>query len=446
MAKFVITNARIVDDGTVTEGDLLVQDDRIARVDGRISIPDGASVVDANGRYLVPGMIDDQVHFREPGVTQKAEIATESAAAVAGGITSFMDMPNVKPSTTTRENLAAKYRRGSEVARANFGFYFGGTNTNIEEIKALQVNEACGVKVFMGASTGNMLVDDPATLEAIFEHSPLLVATHCEDTPTVLANEAKFKAQYGDDVPVTAHPLIRSEEACWLSSSLAVGLAKKHDTPLHVLHLTTARELELFTAGPVADKRITLEACVHHLYFSQDDYLRKGSFIKCNPAVKRAEDRAALLQAVRDDVVDIIATDHAPHLLEEKERKYIETPAGMPLVQDAYPSLLEQIHRGQLTIEKVVQKTAHAPAQRFKVRDRGYLREGYFADLVLLDMDGETARTREQVLYKCGWSPFEGEVLRGRIASTWVNGALAYDGTRVIDVRAGRRLEHGAQR
>ncbi len=389
MAKFVITNARIVDGGSVTEGDVLVHDDRIGRVDGRIPIPALAAVVDANGRYLVPGMIDTLVHFREPGFTSEGEIATESAAAVAGGITSFMDGPDTEPTTSTREALATKYRRAAEVARANFGCWFGATDDNLEAIKALEINEACGIEVNVGPEDPR--VDASEAIERIFEHAPLLVAVRGGAGVTQLA-----------------------------------GLASNHDTALHVSDVSTASALSSFESGPVHAKRITAGVYVSQLHFA-------------------AQERAALVEAIRDDVVDIIATGHSPRLL-EGESAAPPARRDLPVVQDGLLALLEQVQRGALSIERVVQKVAHAPAERFAVRDRGYLREGYFADLVLLDLDRETVRTRDDVLYRCGWSPFEGERLRARIASTWVNGALAYDGRRVIDVRAGRRLEHGPQR
>ncbi|MCB1798955.1 MAG: dihydroorotase, partial [Gammaproteobacteria bacterium] len=385
--SLLITNARMVNEGQIQEGDLLVVDGRIARIGGAISAP-GVEVLDAAGQVLMPGMIDDQVHFREPGVTHKADIATESRAAIAGGITSFMEMPNTKPQTVTLDALEAKFALAAGRAWGNFAFYLGATNDNLEEIRRLGVNQTCGVKVFMGASTGNMLVDDPATLEHIFRDAPGLIATHCEDTPTIQANEQRYREQYGDQIPVRFHPMIRSEEACWKSSSFAVDLARRHGTRLHVLHLTTARELALFAPGPIGDKQITSEACVHHLYFSEADYERRGSFIKCNPAIKRAEDRAALRRALAEDRLDVIATDHAPHTLEEKQdTSYFNTPAGLPLVQHALAMALELVHDGDLSLPRLVHKVSHGPAELFRVHERGYLREGYWADLTLVDLD-----------------------------------------------------------
>ena len=438
--SLLITNARMVNEGQVQEGDLLVVDGRIAQIGGAISAP-GVEVLDAAGQVLMPGMIDDQVHFREPGVTHKADIATESRAAIAGGITSFMEMPNTKPQTVTLDALEAKFALAAGRAWGNFAFYLGATNDNLEEIRRLGVNQTCGVKVFMGASTGNMLVDDPATLEHIFRDAPGLIATHCEDTPTIQANEQRYREQYGDQIPVRFHPMIRSEEACWKSSSFAVDLARRHGTRLHVLHLTTARELALFAPGPIGGKQITSEACVHHLYFSEADYERRGSFIKCNPAIKRAEDRAALRRALAEDRLDVIATDHAPHTLEEKQdTSYFNTPAGLPLVQHALAMALELVHDGDLSLPRLVHKVSHGPAELFRVHERGYLREGYWADLTLVDLDAPQRIERSQVLYKCGWSPLEGDVLRSRVSATVVNGELKYRDGEFFGEAGGMRL------
>jgi dihydroorotase len=440
MSTILIKNARMVNEGQVTEGDLLIRDGRIERLGGEIAA-DGAEVIDAAGLTLMPGMIDDQVHFREPGVTHKADIATESRAAVAGGITSFFDMPNTNPQTVTLDALEDKFALAAGRAWGNYAFYFGGTNDNIDEIRRLGPDQTCGIKVFMGASTGNMLVDDPATLEAIFRDAPTQVVTHCEDTPTILANEARYREQYGEQIPMRFHPLIRSEEACWKSSSMAVELAKKHGTRLHVLHLTTAREMALFEPGPVRGKRITAEACVHHLYFSDADYEQRDTLIKCNPAIKTAEDRAALRKALAEDRIDVIATDHAPHTWEEKHNpSYFKAPAGLPLVQHALCMALELVHDGDLSIEQLVRKTAHAPADLFGIGERGYLREGYWADLALVDMHKPQTVVREDVLYKCGWSPLEGDTLRSSVQMTFVNGELKYDRGRFLGEANGRRL------
>jgi len=440
MPSLLITNADVVNEGLRFEADVLIRDGRIAAVGADLQSSPAERVLDAAGHLLIPGMIDDQVHFREPGLTHKADFTTESRAAVAGGITSFMEMPNSKPATLGLEALEAKYARAAEVSRANYSFYLGASNDNIDAIRSVRVGQCCGVKVFMGASTGNMLVDNEETLAAIFADSPLLIATHCEDTPTILANEAEYRARYGEDVPMSAHPLIRSEAACYKSSSLAVGLARRFDARLHVLHLTSARELELFAQGPVTGKRITAEACVHHLYFDERDYAEKGTLIKCNPAIKGAEDRQALLAAVAEDRIDVIATDHAPHTLEEKAGTYFKAPAGLPLVQDALPSLFEQVHDGRLSLETLVRKTSHAVAECFGLEQRGFIREGYWADLVLVDLDAPYSVERAQVLSKCGWSPFEGRRFRSRIHATIVNGDVAYEHGQVNDAVRGRRL------
>lgn len=440
MTDYLITNARLVNEGAVTEGDLLVRSGRIDRIDSAITAPPGVEVVDAGGLALMPGMIDDQVHFREPGLTHKADMASESRAAVAGGITSIMDMPNTNPQTVTIEALEDKFRLAEGRCHANFAFYLGATNGNIDEIRRLRPDQTCGIKVFMGASTGNMLVDDPKVLDVLYRDAPTLLAAHCEDTPLIKANEEKYRAEYGDDVPMRFHPLIRSEEACWKSSSMAVALAKRHGTRLHVLHLTTARELMLFGPGRAGDKQITAEACVHHLFFDENDYADKGALIKCNPAIKTAADRTALRQALADDRLDVIGTDHAPHTLEEKGNTYFGAPAGLPLVQHALAMALELYHDKVLTLPRVVDKCAHAPADRFRILERGYLREGYWGDLALVDVAATHAVTRDEVLYKCGWSPLEGRTLRSQVRATWVNGQRVYDGDRVSESPAGQRL------
>ena len=431
--KTVIKNARMVNEGTLTEGDLAIRDGRIDHIGGVI---DGDREIDANGAWLIPGMIDDQVHFREPGFEHKAEIATESRAALAGGITSYMEMPNCLPQTVTAEALEDKHRRAAAKSMANYAFYFGATNDNLEAIKAVDTSRACGVKVFMGASTGNMLVDDPVTLDGIFASTPLVIATHCEDTPTILANEARARARYGDDIPFEVHPEIRSEEACWKSSSMAVELAKRHGSRLHVLHLTTAREMALFEPGPIEDKRITAEVCVHHLHFDAGAYAGQGAEIKCNPAIKQTTDRDALRAALAEDRIDIVATDHAPHTREEKAGSYLEAPAGLPLVQHALLTLFDL-----LPVTTIVQKTAHAPALRFDVRERGFLREGYWADLVLVDPNARTVVDDEPVFSKCGWTPFAGVTFGTRITHTFLNGRLVYRDGRVVAAEPGMALE-----
>jgi dihydroorotase len=440
MADLALVNAQIVNEGRIFAADVLVRGDRIERV-GSGAVPAGASVVDLAGKYLMPGVIDDQVHCREPGLTHKATLASESLAAVCGGVTSFLDMPNTKPPTVDRAALAEKRRIAAATCNVNYGFYFGATNTNLEELKRVTPAEACGIKVFMGASTGNMLVDDPATLEGIFAAARLPVATHCEYSPLIAENERRFRERYGDAVPMAAHPEIRSAEACYRSSSFAVDLAKRHGTRLHVLHLTTARELELFEPGPIADKRITVEVCVHHLWFEQSSYATLGALIKCNPAVKTAADRAALQQAVVDDRIDVIATDHAPHTWEEKAGTYFQAPAGLPLVQHSLLMLLEQHHQGLFTLPKIVEKAAHNPAILFGIADRGFVREGSFADLVAVDLATPTHVDRAQVRYKCGWSPLEGETLRSSVALTVLNGAVVYRDGRPEGPRMAKPLE-----
>lgn len=440
MYDLLITQATLVNEGRLHQADVAIQNQRIVKIGKGLDKEPSKRVLDASGLHLLPGMIDDQVHFREPGLTHKGDIATESAAAVAGGITTYMEMPNVNPLTINAQALEDKYTRAAGRSRANFAFYLGASNDNLEEIKNLDPQAACGIKVFMGASTGNMLVDKPEILEAIFASAPILVATHCEDTPMIHANEEAAKAQYGEEVPFTEHPAIRSEAACWKSSSYAVELAKKHGTRLHVLHITTAKELELFEPGEMQGKQITAEACVHHLWFSEEDYPRLGAQIKCNPAVKRKADRDAILEAVKEGRIDVIATDHAPHTWEEKQGTYFKAPAGLPLVQHALPSLLDHYHAGRLSLETLVQKVCHNPAERYQVKDRGYIREGYFADLVLVDLQGRSLVDKASLLYKCGWSPFEGHTFKSEIQATLVNGQLAYEKGQLNDGIYGQRL------
>jgi len=441
VTSWVLRNAVVVNEGNSLEADVVIHDGRIERIGGDTAKP-GAREVDLGGAWLLPGMIDDQVHFREPGFEHKGNIATESRAAVSGGTTSYLEMPNCIPQTVTPEALLDKHTRAAPRSVANYGFYFGATNDNLEAIKGVDVTKACGVKVFMGASTGNMLVDDPDTLEGIFASCPLVIATHCEDTPTILANEAKARAEYGDAVPIEKHPEIRSEEACYKSSSFAVSLAKRHGSRLHVLHLTTAREMDLFEPGPISGKRITAEACVHHLFFNDSWYAPLGNDLKCNPSVKTRADQLALRHAVVEDRIDVIATDHAPHTREEKSAPYVDAPAGLPLVQHALLSLVEHVKAGEMTIEQVVQKTAHAPATLFEIAERGYIREGYRADLTVVDPDSYTVVDEEPVHAKCGWTPFRGFTFRSRITHTFVNGNLAFAEGRLQDVPMGMALEY----
>jgi dihydroorotase len=426
-----------VNEGTVTAGDLSVAGGRILGVN--VPAPPGAEVIDAAGAYLLPGMIDDQVHFREPGFEHKATIATESRAAIAGGVTSYLEMPNCDPQTVTAGALEDKHARAAAGSMANYGFYLGATNDNLEAIKAVDRQLACGIKIFMGSSTGNMLVDDERILDDIFAASPLVIATHCEHTPTIVANEAAARARYGNDIPFTEHPHIRSADACYRSSRLAVELATRHDARLHVLHITTARELGLFASGRMADKRITAEACVHHLFFNDTAYPTKGAAITCNPAIKSAADQEALWTAVNDDRIDVIATDHAPHTREEKTRRYGEAPAGLPLVQHALLTLFEHVRAGTFSVETVVEKTAHAPARLFGITERGFIREDYWADLVLVDP--ATPTSNGPIFSKCGWSPFSDIVFESRVWMTWVNGVLRYRDGALQTAAGGRALE-----
>jgi dihydroorotase len=445
MTTLALVNARLVNEGRIVDSDVLIRGDRIERV-GAGSVPRGAEVIDLAGKHLLPGIIDDQVHCREPGLTHKATLASESLAALCGGVTSFLDMPNTSPPTTDRAALAEKKRIGAASCHVNYGFYFGATNTNIEELKQIGPADACGIKVFMGSSTGNMLVDDPATLEAIFAEAAVPIAAHCESSPLIWENEKRARERYGDAVPIELHPEIRSAEACYRSSSFAVGLAKKHGTRLHVLHLTTAREMALFESGPIESKRITAEVCAHHLWFDQSSYATLGAKIKCNPAIKTQADRDALREAVRADVIDVIATDHAPHTLEEKGRGYFEAPSGLPLVQHSLLMMLEQHLLGLFTLPKIVEKAAHNPATLFGIVDRGFVREGYFADFVAVDLAAVTHVDKAQVRYKCGWSPFEGTDFHSSVFLTVLNGVPVYrDGRPVDGPRQARALEFRAR-
>jgi len=441
LRRLLITNARLINEGEIRDADVLIHGERIEKIAGSISSPDYTDVLDAAGRYLLPGMIDDQVHFREPGLTQKGDIASESAAAVAGGVTSFMDMPNVSPQTTTRAALADKYRAAQGRARANFAFYLGATNRNIGEIEALRVGEACGIKIFMGASTGDMLVDDSDTLEKIFADAPLIIVTHCEHSPTIRDNEARAKAEFGADVPMSEHPRIRSATACLASSSLAVDLARRHDARLHILHLTTALEMGLFSRASRHEKKITAEVCVHHLWFDESRYADLGTRIKCNPAIKTAKDREALVAAVNDGRLDIIATDHAPHTAAEKKRSYFKAPAGLPLVQHALQILFDLARTGQMSLPTIVDRTSHAVADIFGIVDRGYAREGYFADLALVDGNKPCTVEPSNLLYKCHWSPFEGHTFASSIATTIVNGKVVFQDGQLSPDIVGQRLQ-----
>ena len=446
LSKLLIKNARLVNEGEVRDADVLIDGERIARIDTDIAAPADAAVVDAAGKWLLPGMIDDQVHFREPGMKHKGDLATESAAAAAGGITSFMDMPNVSPQTTTRQVLAEKYVTAADRCTANYGFYLGATNGNIEEVKALKINEACGIKIFMGASTGDMLVDNRMALEQIFEHAPVMVVTHCEYSPIIWENEARARAEFGDEVPFSEHPVIRSAAACLRSSRMAIDLAKRHDALLHVLHLTTAVEMPLFSAAHRSEKRVTAEVCVHHLWFDESRYAELGAKIKCNPAIKSAEDREALIKALNEGRIDIIATDHAPHTAAEKAADYFHAPAGLPLVQHALLTLFDLVAAGEIPIELVVDRACHAPADLFGVVERGYVREGWFADLVIIDPDKPYRVGSDNLLSKCQWSPFEGHEFTTSIDTTIVNGIIVYAAGALTGAIAGKRLEFSRAR
>ena len=440
MAKQLIKNATIVNENRIFEADVLLQDDRIERIGKDIS-DDEAKVIDAYGKYLLPGVIDDQVHFREPGLTHKGNIASESRAAIAGGITTFMEQPNTNPQTTTIGKLEEKFAMANSSSYANYSFLFGGTNDNLEELKRLDKNACSGVKLFLGSSTGNMLVDDEEVLEKIFRSTEMVISAHCEDEGTIRSNLAKYKEQYGDDIPVKYHPLIRSEEACYLSSSKAINLAKKTGARLHVFHLSTGKEMDLFRNDiPLEEKKITSEVCIHHLWFSDTDYDTKGTLIKWNPAVKTANDRTKLWEALLDDRIDVIATDHAPHLLGEKDNVYTKAPSGGPLVQHALPAMLQKHKEGMISLEKLVEKMSHNPAKLFDIEKRGFIREGYYADLVLVDLDNPWEATRENVFYKCGWSPFDGFTFASKITHTFVNGHLAYENGSFSGERNARRL------
>ena len=440
--SIAIVNANVVNEGFINQQDVLIDSGRIKQIGNHIKIDFNTEVIDAEGQYLLPGLIDDQVHFREPGLTHKGGILSESAAAVAGGVTSFMDMPNVNPPTVTRDLLSKKYQLAADKAYANYAFYLGATNNNIEEIKNLKKGEACGVKVFMGASTGNMLVDNDDALESIFSDSPVLIATHCEDTPLINKNLEFIREQYkGLPIPVSEHPNIRSVEACYKSSSKAVALAKKFGSKLHVLHLTSAKELSLFENKDHREKNITAEVCVHHLYFNDSDYDEFQQLIVCNPAIKTQNDQIALMEALNNRGLDIIATDHAPHTWEEKEKSYPDCPSGLPLVQHSLLILLEFFHQGQLTLETIAAKTSHNVAEIYGIKDRGFIKEDYWADLVLVNLDSKTNVSQENILYECSWSPFEDKTFNSMINKTFVNGQLVFDAGNILTKPTGVRID-----
>jgi len=438
----LIKNANIVNEGKIFSGDVLIEGEYIKEINDSISAKSSdINIIDAEGKYLIPGVIDDQVHFREPGLTHKATIESESKAAIAGGITSFIEMPNTVPQTTTIEKLNEKFDIASKTSYANYSFMFGGTNDNLDEILKVDPKQVAALKLFLGSSTGNMLVDNPKVLEEIFSKTNMLIAVHCEDESTIRTNFEKFKKEYGDDIPIKFHPIIRSEEACYISSSKAIELAKKTGARLHVFHLSTGKETNLFSNKiPLKDKKITAEVCIHHLWFTDKDYDKKGTLIKWNPAVKTAKDRDQLWKALLDDRIDVIASDHAPHTLEEKNNVYTKAPSGGPLVQHALPAILEMSSKGKIGIEKIVEKMCHNPAILFQIEKRGYIKEGYFADLVLVDLISPWTVNKENILYKCKWSPFEGTTFKSRITHTFVNGSLAYNNFKLTNIKSAKQL------
>jgi dihydroorotase len=441
MEKLLITNANIVNEGKIEPKDVLIKNGRFEKIADKIEASEADRVVDAAGKHLFPGLIDDQVHFREPGLTHKANIFMESRAAVAGGVTTFMEMPNTVPNALTQDLLEDKYQIAAKNSIANYSFFMGASNDNIEDVLKTDPEKVCGVKVFMGSSTGNMLVDNEETLNNIFSKVPMLIATHCEDEATIRRNTAQAKEKYGEEVPMRMHPIIRNEEACYLSSSLAVGLAKKHGSRLHVLHISTGKETNLFeNTLPLEKKKITAEACIHHLWFSDADYEEKGTHIKWNPAVKTAHDRDEIMRAVIDGRIDVIATDHAPHTKEEKSNTYFKAPSGGPLIQHSLLALLDFYHQGKMSLPFIAQKAAHNPAILFRVKERGYIREGYYADFSLVDLNGGYTVKQSNILSKCGWSPFEGHSFKAKVVSTYVNGQLVYNGEQIIEAGAGSRI------
>ena len=440
--SILIKNAQIINEGNNFAGDVLIEGQYIKEIATSISVENSnVTIIDAKGNYLLPGVIDDQVHFREPGLTHKATIESESKAAISGGITSFIEMPNTNPQATTIDKLEDKFQIASKTSSANYSFMFGGTNDNLEEILKVDCRKVAGLKLFLGSSTGNMLVDNPEVLEKIFESTDLLISVHCEDEDTIKHNTAHYLKTYGENIPIKYHPKIRSAEACYISSSKAVALAKKTGARLHVFHLTTAKEMELFSNNkPLKEKKITAEVCVHHLWFSDTDYEAKGTFIKWNPAVKSAKDRTALWEALLSDKIDVIATDHAPHTIEEKSNSYMKAPSGGPLVQHALVAMMEACHNGRISVEKMVEKMCHNPAILFQIEKRGYIKQGYFADLVLVNPNNPWTVKKDNILYKCGWSPFEGTTFNSRISHTIVNGVIVYENERFTNANAAMRL------
>ncbi|AIG29105.1 dihydroorotase [Flavobacterium psychrophilum] len=442
MKQVLIKNAKIINEGILFEGDVLIENEFIIEIGNNISPKSSdCKIIDAEGNYLIPGMIDDQVHFREPGLTHKGDIASESRAAIAGGITTYIEQPNTVPNAVTQELLEQKYQIAAQSSYANYSFMMGATNDNLEEVLKTNPKNVAGIKIFLGSSTGNMLVDNEAVLEKIFSSTKMLIAVHCEDETTIQNNLEKYKAEYGDDIPMKFHHLIRSEEACYISSSKAVALAQKTGARLHIFHVSTAKETTLFSRIPVEDKQITAEVCIHHLWFTNDDYAKKGTLIKWNPAVKTQADKDELWKALLDGRIDVIATDHAPHTFEEKQNPYTTAPSGGPLVQHALVALFEAFHQGKISIEKIVEKTAHNPAKIFKIDRRGFIKVGYYADLVIVNIGMPWRVNKDNILYKCKWSPFEDYPFKSRITHTFVNGELVFHNAKTKEIHCGKRLE-----
>lgn len=438
---YLIKGGQVINEGQSDHLDILIKNGRIDKTDSSIEPKSSYVEISAEDRIILPGAIDDQVHFREPGLTHKADIFTDSRAAVAGGVTTYMEMPNVVPQTVTQELLEQKYQLGAQKSLANFSFFMGTTNDNLEEILKIDPKNVCGIKIFMGSSTGNMLVDDEKVLESVFANAPTLIATHCEDEQTIKDNMQEYEEKYGDEIPFEHHPLIRSEQACYLSSSYATGLAKKHNTRLHILHISTGKETHLFSnAMPLKEKRITSEACIHHLWFSDEDYSKKGAFIKWNPAVKTAVDREQIWEALLDNRIDVVATDHAPHALDEKQNPYTKAPSGGPLVQHSVVAMLDFYHEGRISLERIAEKMSHAPAECFQIAERGFIREGYYADLVIANLNDPWTVSKDNIRYKCGWSPFEGHQFKSSIDKVFVSGHLAYADGQLHEDVLGERI------
>lgn len=442
MSSILIKNAKIVNEGKITEGEILIENEFIKQIGNNLNIPENCQIIDAEGNFLIPGAIDDQVHFREPGLTHKGNIASESRAAIAGGVTTFMEQPNTVPNAVTQELLEQKYEIASQTSYANYSFMMGATNDNLEEVLKTNPKNVAAIKIFLGSSTGNMLVDREEILEKIFSNTKMIICVHCEDETTIKNNLAAYKEKYGDDIPMNCHHLIRSSDACYISSSKAIELAKKTGARLHIFHLSTAKEMELFQNDiPLEEKQITAEVCLHHLWFTDKDYDTKGTLIKWNPAVKTQNDKDALWEALLDNRIDVIATDHAPHTFEEKQNPYTSAPSGGPLVQHSVVAMFEAYHQGKISVEKIVEKMAHNPAKLFQIDRRGFIKEGFYADLAIVNPNSSWTASKDNILYKCGWSPFENYTFNSKITHTFVNGTLVYENGQVKDIQNGKRLE-----